>query len=113
MKSRAINGHDRSARAEARVGTRGTIIPPAQALAAAAAPVHGNVWQPVRGPHLRVVRRGYRKNRTGCVGISFSKSGNGRCTYFIVNLGRSNRRIRIETLGREEAWRRAVKLRAE
>jgi aspartate aminotransferase-like enzyme len=66
----------------------------------------------VRGPHLRAVRREHRRNRTGCVGISISRSARGK-TYYVANLGSTNRRFCIETLGRAEAFKRALQARAK
>ena len=109
---RTLNGHNRELRRQAAASPRSRVIPAPEELNVAAAPVHAHSWQPVRGPHLRVVRQRYPSNRTGCVGISYSRARTGRHSYFVVNLGRTNRKVRIETLGRHEAWRRALKLRA-
>lgn len=87
-------------------------MPTPQELAEAAPPIHGNKWQPVRGPHLRVVRTRHARNQTGCVGISISHSRDGR-TYYYAQLGPTSRRFCIQTLGRQEAFRRAVKARAD
>lgn len=67
----------------------------------------------VAGPHLRVAREAHARNRTGVVGISFGVDRARGRTYFWVNLGTGSRRFCIETLGRAEAWRRAVALRKE
>ena len=67
----------------------------------------------VRGPHLRTARATNPRNRTGVVGISIGRDRGRGHTYFWVNLGRSARRFCITTLGRDEAWRRAVALRLE
>jgi hypothetical protein len=109
---RTCNGHNPIARAGAATSRRDRIVPATADLAAAAAPVHSHSWQPVRGPHLRVVRRNYKNSRSGCVGISYYRADRAH-SYFIVNLGRTNRKIRIETPGKEIAWRRALKLRAD
>lgn len=69
----------------------------------------------VSGPHLRVARTRHARNKTGVVGISFGrfrKRGKLVSAYF-VQLGSSAREFRVDTLGRAEAWRRAVALRAE
>jgi hypothetical protein len=72
-----------------------------------------NIWRPVQGPHLCALRQHCVKNRTGVVGIAFGQKKRGSSTwYFIVNLGRRSRAFNIKTLGRHEAWRRAVKCRA-
>lgn len=62
-------------------------------------------------------------NRTGCVGISIVRSASGRRdgtvkTYFSVHArkpdGRAtNRKFCVESFGRQEAWRRALRFRAE
>ena len=62
-------------------------------------------------------------NRTGCIGISIVRSASNRrdgtvLTYFSVHArkpdGRArNRKFSITRLGRPEAWRRALKFRAE
>ncbi len=67
----------------------------------------------VCGPHLRVARDRQARNRTGVVGISLGRDRARGRTYFWVNLGCSARKFCLETLGREEAWRRAVSLRHE
>lgn len=67
----------------------------------------------VAGPHLRVVRTRHARNATGVVGISTEYERARRRHFYVVNLGRRHRRFCIETLGRAEAWRRAVALRAE
>jgi hypothetical protein len=63
------------------------------------------------------------RSQTGCVGISIVRSASGRrdgtvLTYFSVHARKtngkaSNRKFCVETLGRQEAWRRALKFRAE
>jgi hypothetical protein len=79
----------------------------------------GGVWRPVEGPFLRTVHRSAR-NTTGVPGISYStlrirrKDGSVRIRrVFYVNLGLTHRRFCLDTLGKEEAWRRAVRLRAQ
>jgi hypothetical protein len=65
-------------------------------------------------------------NRTGCVGISIVRSASNRrdgttLTYFSVHMRltrglkgkRQNRKFCVDTLGRDEAWRRALKCRAD
>lgn len=105
--------HNPAARAEAAAGPQLTIVD--VSTAAGGRSGTGGRWERVQGPHLRVVRRRHARNRTGCPGISFSVERHGRKTYeyFYVNLGRRNRRFNITALGREEAWRRALTLRAE
>lgn len=75
----------------------------------------GGRWEAVRGPHLIQVRQRFARNRTGCPGISYGQQRrhNRDYEFFYVNLGKTHRRFNITTLGREEAWRRALKLRAE
>jgi hypothetical protein len=107
MKSRAVNGHNSKARAATR-----RVIPAYSELADSKPARHGNYWEAVQGPHLRVVRSDHRRNRTGCVGISISRSKRGR-TYYVANLGSTNRRYCIETLGRAEAFKRALQARAK
>lgn len=66
------------------------------------------------------------RNQTGCVGISIVRSASGRrdgtvLTYFSAHArltsGRNGRRVNrkfcINSLGRQEAWRRALKFRAK
>ena len=66
----------------------------------------------------RVYQRNAR-NRTGCHGVCYSTVRIQRAHdavtrhYFGVYAGRRNRRFCIETLGVKEAYRKAVKLRAE
>jgi hypothetical protein len=72
------------------------------------------------------IRTVYSRNQTGCVGISVVRSASGRrdgtmLTYFSAHArltsGRKGRRVNrkfcVETLGRQEAWRRALKFRAQ
>ncbi len=59
-----------------------------------------------------------KRNRTGCIGISLVVTANGKphgCKrkFFAVHAGGTNRKFCVDTLGREEAWRRAVKFRAD
>lgn len=64
----------------------------------------------------------YSRNQTGCVGISIVRSASGRrdgtvLTYFSAHARKPNGKARnrkfcVETLGRHEAWRRALKFRA-
>lgn len=74
------------------------------------------VYFPVEGPHLTQIRR--RRTNTGVPGISFSSAKRGpgcrRYDYFFAKVG-GNRSVRfnIQTLGREEAWRRAIRARAD
>lgn len=82
-------------------------------LVEAKAGEHAHEWGAVTGPHLLAVRRRDRRNKTGIVGISVSRSGKTGRHYLYVNLGSTSRRFCIETLGRTEAWRRAVALRRE
>lgn len=67
----------------------------------------------ITGPHLRSARSINARNRTGIVGISYGTDRARGRSYYWVNLGSSARKFCIETLGRSEAWRRAVNLRLE
>ena len=109
-----MSAHNPKLRAEAAVPRHGDALPDPVALAHATPPVHGHKWQPVRGPHLRVVRGLDRRNKTGCVGISYTRSQTKpNFSHFCAQLGPTCRKFRIETLGRHEAFRRAVAARAE
>ena len=61
----------------------------------------------------------HRFNNTGVVGINFWRGSHWnaarRHNYFVVSRGTrlGRRRFNIDTLGKEEAWRRAVRCRAE
>lgn len=72
------------------------------------------------------LRAVYARNQTGCIGISIVRSASGRrdgtvLTYFSVHARltsgqkgrRRNRKFCVNTLGREEAWRRALRCRAQ
>jgi hypothetical protein len=72
----------------------------------------------MRGKKIGTLCARDRRNKTGCVGISIVRTritSSGRlCRFFAVHLGvRGNRKFNIDTLGRNEAWRRALQLRAE
>lgn len=69
-------------------------------------------WVRVEGPHLRALRGKHARNKTGVVGISVSRRASDGRHEIYVNLGKHHRRFCIETLGRKEAWRRALQLRA-
>lgn len=69
-------------------------------------------WIAVEGPHLRCVRRRFRSNKTGVVGISEVHNRSKGRHYYSVQLGARCRTFCIETLGRREAWYRALQLRA-
>jgi hypothetical protein len=84
-----------------------------------------NLVNPVK-TNSGYIRTNYSRNRTGCVGISIVRSASGRrdgtvLTYFSAHARltsgqrgrRVNRKFCIETLGRHEAWRRALKFRAD
>jgi hypothetical protein len=106
----------------------------ARAAAAACAPISaadlaeagggvdlpGGKWARVQGPHLRSARKKFARNKTGCPGISFGRVLRRRRDgsfsqrhYYWVNLGSQCRAFSVESLGKSEAWRRAVALRAE
>ena len=70
-------------------------------------------YKPIAGPPLRKIHA-KRRNNTGCVGVTYVSLTTRRETYFAAALGAGRRRrFRIETLGRHEAFRLAVKCRAE
>jgi hypothetical protein len=70
-------------------------------------------YKPIVGPALRKVHA-KRSTATGCVGVTYVRLTNRPQTFFSAALGGGrNRRFRIETLGRHEAFRLAVKCRAE
>lgn len=113
-----IAHHNPDARAEAAALT--PITRADLAGAAGGEKLGGGVWVRVQGPHMRAVRRTYKRNHTGCPGISLSTSRSRRADgsfrtrhYYYVNLGKTHRKFCLESIGREEAWRRAVRLRAE
>ncbi len=106
----------------------------ARAAAAACAPISvadlagagggvdlpGGKWARVQGPHLRSARKKFARNKTGCTGISLARQLRRRRDgsllerhFYWVNLGSKCRKFCLETLGKDEAWRRAVQLRAE
>lgn len=77
-----------------------------------------------RGKAKGTLCRRDKRNNTGCVGISVVRTNlpSGRiCRFFSVHLsggvsrtGRSsNRKFNIDTLGKEEAWTRALRCRAQ
>lgn len=70
-------------------------------------------WEPVQGPYLRWARSVDRRSKTGVVGVSVSRERATGRLYVRVRLGRSCRRFNIATLGRAEAFRRALALRRE
>jgi hypothetical protein len=71
---------------------------------------------PVKGPHLRTLRARNPRSRTGVVGISYgtiTQRGKTR-RFYVVQLGaKSSRRFCLDTLGKELAWERALRCRAE
>lgn len=69
-------------------------------------------WVRVEGPHLRALRTKHARNTTGVVGISEGCDRARGKTYFYVTLGSRCRRFCIETLGRGEAFKQALTLRA-
>jgi hypothetical protein len=75
-----------------------------------------------RGGGLGTVLSQHARNKTGVVGISIvttaKKNKTHKRTYFSVHMrfpdGKTqNRRFCMETLGRHEAWRRALNLRQD
>jgi hypothetical protein len=108
-------GHDPEARNEAGFKMWLPITPDPEELkhAAPEPPSHRGR---VQGPHLRVVRGRYARNKTGVVGISLAtrKLAGGRVSRrLVVNIGSTNRPFNVETLGPQEAWNRAVRCRLE
>jgi hypothetical protein len=77
--------------------------------------MRGRRWAAVEGPHLRTARLKFKgASSTGIVGISLARLPcKGNRLFYTVNLGRSNRRFCVETLGKSEALRRAIALRRE
>ena len=58
-----------------------------------------------------------RRSRTGCVGVSYVETANGKAhgrtrRFFAAHAGGTNRKFCIDTLGKQEAWRRALRYRA-
>lgn len=116
--------HDPNARAAASA-TRRPRLPEIPVDAAAGTPDYDpetqkTIWVPVRGPHLRTVRQRFARNTTGCPGISratcrLRRPGGGWNVreYFVVNLGQTCRKFGITTLGEAEAWRKALRCRAD
>lgn len=115
--------HDPSRRAEAAVGKWTTGRPDSADLRAAAHGYKkpGGAWKAVEGPYLRRVAQRDRRNKTGVPGISEGTQRRKRIsggfivrTYFFVQLGRrKGAKFCIESLGRKEAWLRALRCRAE
>lgn len=70
-------------------------------------------YQPVRGPYLRWAHGVHRRSKTGVVGISVSLERSTGRHFVRVRLGATCRRFCVETLGRTEAFRRALELRRE
>ena len=58
-----------------------------------------------------------RRNKTGVIGVCLVRTrltSSGRaCRFSAAHAGATNRKFNIDTLGREEAWRRALKFRAD
>ncbi len=110
-------GHDAAARREAAVKRFEPVAPEPEALQGARGgkKLSGGRWQRVEGPHLRTLRKACPRNRTGVVGISLGHvMKNGRIQRVLyVNLGRTHRKVYVERIGPTEAWKRAVKIRAE
>jgi|GEM_PF-3055325 len=71
------------------------------------------VWIPVQGPHLKVIRKSFARSRTGVVGVGYGHKGPGGPNGFVVNMGSKSRFFNINRLGRSEAFRLAVKARAQ
>lgn len=70
-------------------------------------------YKPIVGPPLRKIHAKHKTN-TGCVGVTYVRLTTRPCSFFSVALGgKRRRRFRIETLGRSEAFRLAVKCRSE
>ena len=75
----------------------------------------GGGWVPVTGPRIRHATTRDKRNKTGCVGISIKhkKSGSLRRAYYSARCGKGAAEFCIDTLGRAEAFRRALAARAE
>lgn len=70
-------------------------------------------YRPITGPALRKIHAQRKDNRTGCPGISYVRLSTRRESFFAACVGaHRSLRFRIETLGRDEAWRRALRARA-
>jgi hypothetical protein len=88
-------------------------MPAEEDLSIARPPEGRNEWVPVQGPHLRAVRARDRRSKTGVIGISISRSKKTGRHWLVVNLGSTSRKFCVETMGKTEAWRRAIGLRRE
>lgn len=111
------NGHDAGKRAAAATAPRFDLPQEGELTGAADGRKRGGgSWVPVEGPFLRRVAK-TAPNRTGVVGISYGHVSNGagrrRYKVFYVQLGRKKRKFNITTLGKEVAWERALRCRAE
>jgi hypothetical protein len=65
----------------------------------------------IRGLH----RRADKRSRTGVLGVSYSEiriHGRKRVPHFTANTASGSRSFNIRRLGRDEAFRRALKIRA-
>lgn len=114
----ASTAHDADRRAESSADPRLLAGQQLDLSDCASGLAHGGRWIAVRGPHLKKVYRRNKRSRTGVQGIGYyvGPAAPGRTTkyrYFVVSNGRQVRRFNITTLGKEEAWRRALKCRAE
>jgi hypothetical protein len=58
------------------------------------------------------IRKGNRRNNTGILGVTETHKRNGNVIEHVFMVSPHRRRFNIKTLGREEALRRAVALRA-
>lgn len=113
-----MSRHDPEKRAEAATAPRFALPDPADLVGAApGGKKPGGEWIPVRGPFLRTVCRREPRNRTGVPGISYGRASKGRgqksYRYFFVQCGKRSRKFNITTLGKEIAWARALRCRAE
>lgn len=113
--------HDPTARAAASpqpivlLGDTGRTVAPYtpadEDLAAARPAASHRAGEGISGPHLIALRRRHARNRTGVVGLSLGYDRRRGRHYVYVNLGSRSRCFCIETLGRDEAFRRALQLR--
>ncbi len=113
-----MSAHDPERRAEAATHPRFELPDPAALHdAAPGQKKSGGQWIAVRGPYLRTVRQRDARSRTGVAGISYTRERKGPDRkprrYFCVQLGAKKRRFNIDTLGKEIAWERALRCRAE
>lgn len=106
--------HNPEARAEAAVRRWEPATPAPESLVGARPAVNHN-GDKVQGPHLRVARRRFSRNKTGVVGISAGRYRSGRkiLRVLYVNIGSRCRMVYCDRIGMEAGWKKAVAIRAE